>query len=98
MRYVHSFNEVELYLFKIGPVAGSSRGIATSLPRQARGSSKKKVVNPDAMDLGEATRVLRVSSSSSSSLPRQNQTLDSSPGTTLTPRPSRSPTHHQRTP
>jgi len=47
----------------MGPVAGSSRGIASSIPRQARGSSKKKVVNPDAMELTEATRVLRVSNS-----------------------------------
>jgi hypothetical protein len=45
----------------VSPVASGSRGISTTLPRQARGSSKKKAVNPDAMDLGEATRVLRVS-------------------------------------
>jgi large subunit ribosomal protein L1 len=45
----------------MGPVAGSSRGIASSVPRLARGSSKKKIVNPDAMELSEATRVLRVS-------------------------------------
>jgi hypothetical protein len=45
----------------VAPVAGSSRGISTTLARQARGSSKKKVVNPDAMELSEAARVLRVS-------------------------------------
>lgn len=43
------------------PVAGSSRQFTTSVVRSARGSSKKRVVNPDAMELNEATRILRVS-------------------------------------